>query len=237
LNDVDAAISWLKKAKQANDVDLIWLEVDPLLKNIRSQIERISSPDFEAAEKHIVDMLEKEMPNFPYHNYEHIQDVLSASMILAQQEKISEEEIKILRIAALLHDAGFIRSPKNHEANSAAIAREVLPDFGIGNDQIAIIENMIMATRLPQSPLTQLEKILCDADLDYLGRDDFYTRGSTLFTELKDQGVVETEREWNLVQKTFLESHRYHTNYSKTNRESSKQERLQEIVAKLKNRS
>ena len=76
-----------------------------------------------------------------------------------------------------------------------------------------------MATRIPQSPSTKLEKILCDADLDYLGRDDFYEIGSRLFEELRDQGVVETEREWNLVQKTFLDSHRYHTNFSKINRQ------------------
>ena len=96
---------------------------------------------------------------------------------------------------------------------------------------------MILATRLPQSPTTLNEKILCDADLDYLGREDFYTTGNKLFQEMLEQGAVENEREWNLVQRTFLVSHRYHTNYSITNRESSKQERLLVIIAKLNNRS
>ena len=93
---------------------------------------------------------------------------------------------------------------------------------------------MIIATRIPQSPITQLEKILCDADLDYLGRDDFYEIGNRLFDELKRNGVVETEREWNLVQKTFLESHRYHTNFAKSNRTGAKSARMQEIANKLK---
>ena len=78
---------------------------------------------------------------------------------------------------------------------------------------------------------------MCDADLDYLGRDDFYEIGGRLFEELRAQGIVETEREWNLVQKTFLDSHRYHTSYSKTNRERIKNQRLQEILGKLKNRA
>jgi hypothetical protein len=82
-----------------------------------------------------------------------------------------------------------------------------------------------------------LENILCDADLDYLGRDDFYETGEKLCKEMLEQGAVENEREWNLVQRTFLQSHRYHTNYSNVNRESSKQERLQEIAMKLKNRT
>ena len=30
------------------------------------------------------------------------------------------------------------------------------------------------ATKIPQTPLTKLEEIICDADLDYLGREDFF---------------------------------------------------------------
>jgi hypothetical protein len=91
-----------------------------------------------------------------------------------------------------------------------------------------------MATKIPQTPQTPLEKILCDADLDYLGRDDFYSIGSKLFEEMKTRGFVESEREWNLIQKTFLESHRYHTGFSRSNREAKKQQHLQEIIAKFK---
>ena len=92
---------------------------------------------------------------------------------------------------------------------------------------------MIMATKIPQTPQTPLEKILCDADLDYLGREDFYSIGLRLFEEMKTRGFVESEREWNLIQKTFLESHRYHTAYSRANREGRKQQHLQEILAKF----
>jgi len=182
-------------------------------------------------------LLSKEMPNLQYHNTKHIYDVLESAMLIAGSEKISDEEIKLLRLAALFHDAGFIRSSANHEELGTEMAREILPSYGLTCDQIDTICGMIMATRIPQSPSNQLEKILCDADLDYLGRDDFYEIGGRLFEELREQTIVETEREWNLVQKTFLDSHRYHTNYSKINRERSKNQRLQEIVAKLKNRA
>ena len=216
-------------------------QVDPLFKNLRDHLKEEnklpSSIDFEAAEKLIVDLLEADMPKLPYHNTSHVYDVLKSAMAIAEHERVNNDDIRLLRLAALLHDAGFIHSSISHEATGAEMVREMLPSFGLTNDQIKIIANMILATRLPQSPTTQLEKILCDADLDYLGREDFYTTGEKLFKEMQEQGVVESEREWNLVQRTFLQSHRYHTNYSKTNRESSKQERLQEIVEKLKNRS
>ena len=114
------------------------------------------------------------------------------------------------------------------------MAREFLPQFGLSDDQITLITNMILATRIPQTPTNKLDKVLCDADLDYLGREDFYEIGGRLLEELKAQGVVETEREWNLVQKTFLESHRYHTQFSKDTREQKKYQHIQEIVAKFK---
>ena len=239
MGDIKSAWLYMNKAKKTNDVDLIWWHVDPLLKNLREQsTNEIDMPqNFDGAEQHILTLLGKEMPNLQYHNIKHIYDVLESALVIAESEKISSDEINLLRLAALFHDAGFIRSAANHEERGVEMAREILPAYGLSCDQIDAICGMIMATRIPQSPSNQLEKILCDADLDYLGRDDFYEIGGRLFEELRAQTIVETEREWNLVQKTFLDSHRYHTNYSKTNRERFKHQRLQEIVAKLKNRA
>ncbi len=74
------------------------------------------------------------------------------------------------------------------------MVREMLPAFGLSKIQIDIICNMILSTRIPQSPVTKLEKILCAADLDYLEREDFYEIRKRLLTELESQGAVETER-------------------------------------------
>ena len=238
LGDMVLAGSWLEKAKMTNDIDLIWWGIDPLLNDLREQlaIEAVkkATPDFEAAEHQIIGLLEQKMPKLRYHNIDHIYDVLNSSLVIAENEKLTEDEIKLLRLAALYHDAGFIHSPRNHEEKGAAMARETLPAYRLNADQIEAISNMIIATRIPQSPVTRLDRTLCDADLDYLGREDFYEIGGRLLEELKDQGVVETEREWNLVQKTFLESHRYHTKFSKENREGKKHEHLQQIIARFR---
>jgi len=235
-NKLEEASAWIKKAELTNDIDLIWSDVDPLLKKLReSSSQSRSTPDFEGAENFILSKQAEELPkDLHYHTIEHIQDVVNAAVKIAEHEKVSQEDIQLIRMAALFHDSGFITSPKNHEANGCAIARATLPPFGFDSDQIETICNMIMATKIPQTPQTQLEKIICDADLDYLGRDDFYSVGKRLFEEMKTRGFVESEREWNLIQKTFLESHRYHTSYAKQNREEKKQEHLQEILAKFK---
>ena len=237
LGDLNKAAHWLTRARETNDIDLIWWDVDPLLKTLRDSFNSsnvTAVADFAAAEKHIIELLESKMPHHHYHNIDHVYDVLSAAQVIGDKEQLTAEEWSLLRLAALLHDSGFIFSPKNHELRGAELAREILPPFGLSSDQINSICGMIMATRIPQSPTTQLEKILCDADLDYLGRDDFYEIGGRLLLELKEAGIVETEREWNLVQKTFLESHRFHTNFSKENREEKKHQHLQEISAKFK---
>lgn len=231
LGQIAEAKQWLEKAYETNDVDLIWNAVDPLLKVIREAAN--NPPDFNAAKAHVMNLLQTSMPALPYHNVRHVMDVRDSALKIADTENISADEINLVELAALLHDIGFIQGAKDHEATGAGMAREILPAFGYGRQDIESICSMIMATKLPQSPASILEKILCDADLDYLGRDDFYEIGQALREELFNAGVIESEREWNLVQRTFLESHRYHTPYGKANRELKKQERLNEIRLKL----
>ena len=133
---------------------------------------------------------------------------MTSALRIAETEKINKEETNLLRIAALYHDAGFINTYKGHEAEGCLLAKATLPDFGFTAAQLEMICSMIMATKIPQTPKSKLDKILCDADLDYLGRDDFYEIGNRLYNEMKEQGFIETEREWNLTQKVFLENHR-----------------------------
>jgi TolB-like protein/predicted metal-dependent HD superfamily phosphohydrolase/Tfp pilus assembly protein PilF len=234
MDDATSAVEWLAKAKVTNDIDLIWLDVDPLLKALPKEL---STPDFAGAEKYILELLEEKLPPLAYHNLDHIKDVLESSLRIAETENVTDEEVNLIRLAALYHDAGFIHQREEHEKKSAEIAREVLPKYGINEAQLDIIASMIMATKIPQKPTSQLDKIICDADLDYLGRDDFDQISAGLLEEFKSQGLVETEREWNLVQKTFFESHQYHTDFSKANRASLKAQHFQKILARLKNRT
>ncbi len=237
MDDVENGLIWLVKARATNDIDLIWLDVDPLLDSLRNQeaTQATKEPDYESAEKFIIEKLQRELPaTLHYHNTGHIEDVLQSAVNIAVHEKINPEELHLLRIAALFHDSGMTISQKHHEEKGCDLARQFLPKFGFSESQVQIICGMIMATRIPQSPKTLLEKILCDADLDYLGRDDFYETGGKLNVELRVAGLIETDREWNLIQKTFLESHRYHTAYSRANREELKHKHLLEILEKLK---
>ena len=181
--------------------------------------------------------MKAELPAYlTYHDYYHTIDVLEMSTQIAKEEGINEEpELIILKTAALYHDSGFLTTYNMHEAESCTIARSILPSFSYAEDQIEKICSLIQATIIPQAPNTHLEKILADADLDYLGRDDFYTIAESLFKELRHKGIVFNELEWDQIQVKFLKQHHYFTPTSIEKRKSSKEKHLNELVLKISN--
>jgi uncharacterized protein len=181
-------------------------------------------------EKFILQYLKEQLPdNLTYHGIHHTLDVLEAALKIAASENLSEEEIKLLRIAILYHDAGFTTKYKDHEDKGCEMARKNLPAYGYNHKEIETVCGMIAATKIPQTPHNLLEKIICDADLDYLGRDDFHKISNSLFEEMKIYNHLHDEKEWNKIQKKFLEKHHYFTEFGKKNREHKKQQYLQEI--------
>lgn len=192
--------------------------------------------DQQAAETYILGRLRDGLPaHRSYHSHDHTLDVYRTAITIALAEGVGGEDMDLLKTAALFHDSGFLIQDNEHEQGSCMIAREALPGFGYTDAQIDRICVMIMATRIPQDPVNELSRILCDADLDYLGRPDFVRIGSTLFTEMKHYGVLSTEREWNELQERFLERHKYFTATNKRLREPVKQEHLAAVKAWLAN--
>lgn len=190
--------------------------------------------NYAALEKDIMERLSGELPShLYYHNTAHVRDVIRAVEEIAAGEGIAGNELTLLKTAALFHDTGFLFGAEGHEERSCRLAEEYLPRYGYPDAAIREIKKMILATRLPQHAETPAEKILADADLDYLGRDDFFTVGNRLFRELLHSGAVKTEEEWNALQVKFLENHRYFTGTSRKNRDAKKAENLLKIKSKL----
>lgn len=191
--------------------------------------------EFKAVKIFILNKLRKELPrNLTYHGVSHVKDVYRAARMLAALEKVEGEELTLLLTAALFHDSGFLWQQYEHELVSCEIVREFLPAYAYTPEQIDRICGMIMATKIPQTPHNKLEEILCDADLDYLGRDDFFTIGDGLYQELCMYGILGTEIEWNKLQIRFLEKHRYFTASAIRLRKARKQQYIDVIKAKVK---
>ncbi|MFL5811303.1 MAG: HD domain-containing protein, partial [Flavisolibacter sp.] len=193
--------------------------------------EQTKSAEFQKAEAYIFKRLKKELsPTLSYHGYHHTEDVMNAAMQIAEAEKISESDKELLRIAVAFHDAGFIYIYQDHEERGCRMVEETLPSFGFSAAQIQLICGMIRATKIPQRPISHLEQIIADADLDYLGRDDVFPIAETLFKELKIYANLHDEEAWNKLQLNFLSSHHYHTATAKKLRTTGKEE----YIGKLK---
>ena len=186
--------------------------------------------DPQAARTYILHKLRTELPKErTYHSLEHTLDVYASVVDIAQQEGVEGEGLTLLKIAALYHDSGFTVQDMDHEQAGCTLVREKLPEFGFTSAQVELVCEMIMATRIPQSPRNKLARVLCDADLDYLGRGDFLRIGEFLFKEMRHYGVLSTEKEWNRLQERFLERHHYFTGTNKRLREPVKQEHLRTV--------
>ncbi|MEM1319152.1 MAG: HD domain-containing protein [Bacteroidota bacterium] len=186
--------------------------------------------NYQAAKEYILKRLKEELSDqLYYHGIHHTLDVLAVTEELCTAESVKERERVLLRTAALYHDCGFLVSNQEHERRGCEIAQEVLPTLGYDEQAINQICGMIMATKIPQSPQTLLEEIICDADLDYLGREDFYPIGNTLFEELKAFKVLSDEESWNRIQVNFLENHHFFTATNITRRSPQKAVYLEEL--------
>lgn len=190
---------------------------------------------FNQAGQYIIDRLQTELsPTLYYHDATHTLDVYSAAERLAQSEGITGHDLQLLLTAAWYHDSGYLHGLVEHEKESCKIARESLPGFGYSGDEIEAICSIIMATHLPQSPTNHLGEILADADLDYLGRDDFGPISEKLHRELCQAGAKMTRDEWNHLQIKFLQSHQYFTSTARASRQAKKEHNLHLIKADLK---
>lgn len=184
--------------------------------------------DIQITNKHFVD--------YSYHSLFHVQDVVLYVQIIGRNEQVSDEDILILKLAALFHDIGLMQSYKNHETHSAAIARTVLANAHYTSAQIEKVCELIEATRMPQTPKNLLEQIMCDADLDYLGREDYSPRSFDLYNEFLACGEIDkSEQEWIKIQIKFLQNHTFFTESEKRAREHVKQKHIETLQEKLAN--
>lgn len=190
---------------------------------------------YHEAEVNILTQLKKKLPkNLYYHNIKHTLDVTEAVERIALNEGIHNEDLFILKMAALYHDAGFIEKYQNNESIGASMAKNDLPAYGFNEEQINLVEQLIMVTFAAKKPTTLLEKILRDADLDYLGRPDFHELSTYLKRELIERDMVRSDEHWDELQVNFLEKHKFHTDSANADREALKQKHLDEIKRRMK---
>ncbi len=181
-------------------------------------------------EQFLIQYLPKE---YVYHSITHIKDVVEQVERIAKNEQVKKSDIDDLKLAAWLHDIGYIWEPKRHEERGVEYATSLLKSLEFPTQKIQKINGMILATKIPQTPKNLHEQIICDADLDYLGRPDYAENSQLLLQELLLTKKI-NNTEWLRIQDSFLTKHVYFTKTSNTKRNKLKSKVLESIKSQLK---
>lgn len=191
----------------------------------------------EQAQKYVTDLLsDKLSKSIRFHTLLHTQEVVSASTKLADFYHIPEDDRFALLLAAWFHDTGYTGGDaKGHETISIQLATDFLTANTASDEIITKVTGCINATRMPQSPGSEIEKIICDADLFHLGTDDFKEKGRLLREELQEFGGKEiSKKDWRNINIRFLEGHHYFTSYGIEKLQPVKEKHLAELEQKNK---
>ena len=186
-------------------------------------------------EEYVLSKLEEGLPdNLYYHNVKHTIDVVTQVELIGRSEGVNDEDMLILKTAALFHDMGHLINYDTHEEESVKLARKLLPEYNYTPAQIERICQLILATQMPPQPKNLLEEIMCDADLDYLGRTDFVPVSINLYKELAERKKIDSLLEWNHMQIKFIEKHQYFTKTAQKLREVNKKKQLENIQQEIR---
>jgi predicted metal-dependent HD superfamily phosphohydrolase len=169
-----------------------------------------------------------------FHTLEHTQEVVMACEILAKYDKIPDADRLALGIAAWFHDTGYTGGDsKDHETLSIRLATNFLNEYKASDELKNKVIGCINATRMPQNPTNDLEKMICDADLFHLGTDGFEEKSKLLRQELNEFGDNNvSKKDWRKINIRFLERHEYFTMYGKENLEPVKARHLAGLLKK-----
>ncbi|UZR99860.1 HD domain-containing protein [Chondrinema litorale] len=169
----------------------------------------------EKVENYTSSLLEK-LNDLPFHNIHHTRAVISHVKEICDRLSVSAKDGESVLIAAWFHDVGYITSHKNHEEISSRMAEDFLVKEGLYIEQIEVIKNCILSTRLPQKPKLLNEKILCDADLYHLSSLDYFFWQQLLRREWEICYAKKySDLNWHKLNREFLSNHSYHTEYGK----------------------
>jgi len=180
--------------------------------------------NLDAATSYAIKELEPiEKTRYLYHNVYHALDVFKSVAAYGISVNINADDLVLLKTAAVFHDIGIITSYEKHEEASVDVIKKVLPGFGYDDVQIEKISQLIMATKMPTNPKNELEKLICDADLDYLGREDYLEISERLRREWEViRQIKYTEEDWLDYQLSYLVTHKYYSQAAQTLRNAGK---------------
>ena len=199
------------------------------------------TPRLKKVDRYIRALFKDELPGgIKYHDANHTlhptRGVVAVANRIAISENISDHDRELLIAAAYFHDTGYIREYDKNEPIAARMAGRILLLIGYKPKEIEKIQKMILATDLARKPKTHAQKILCDADLDNLGREDFFELDAKLREGRRARGIdVSNDLKWFKGTLEVMKKHHYYTESQIKLRQEKKQKNIEQLLNKLEN--
>ncbi len=176
-------------------------------------------------------------PNFQYHSPDHTYQVVEKVEEIGLQCQLKSGEIDVLRLAAWLHDLGYIDVYDGHEEASKQMADTFLSEQGAPQPVIDSVGRLILATKLDTEPNNLLEKVIKDADLFNLATPDALENSEKIRWEWEYFCNREfSDEDWDAFNYTFFTNHEYYTQYALEVMEPVKQEHVKKLRKRIKKR-
>ncbi|HKJ78159.1 MAG TPA: Pycsar system effector family protein [Prolixibacteraceae bacterium] len=185
------------------------------------------------SENYVLNLFKEELPDsYLYHNFTHTQRVLSSTEEIIDKNPLNENEKLILRLSALFHDTGYIKTYDNHEEESAEIARNFLKKKNVENGIVSEVEKCILATRKGVQPENRLQEIIVDADNSHVAKDYFEEVSEFLRKELELLGIsTYSQDEWLQKNIEFLTTgHKFYSAFAIQNWNTGKEKNLSDLM-------
>jgi predicted metal-dependent HD superfamily phosphohydrolase len=187
-------------------------------------------------EKHITAELEGSLlKGMHFHNLQHTKEAVQAADEIADYYKLSPKDKEILLIATWFHDLGYMSDYLNHEEKSIEFSEQFLQKFNYPVSDIKTISEIILSTKLNTVPQSDLQKIINDADLAHLAKDNGLEHGEALRKELEElHNKTFTDQDWLKFDLKFYKQTKYYTSYAKQYWQPGLDKNINRIEQRLK---
>lgn len=175
---------------------------------------------------------------FTYHNLEHTREVYEGVTELGKNSDLPKDELEVIQVAAWFHDTGFVKGYRDHEYKSIEIVRDYLEKIHFPELKIERIADIIIMTEMKNMPANLSEKIIRDADVLHIGKENFYSKSLLLKSEWENiDSKKYTTTEWLHSSLDFINRTMFFTVYANSKYETVRQQNISLLNDMIKNQN
>ncbi len=170
---------------------------------------------------------------YHYHNAEHTLNVCTMIAEFSENCILPENEIAALKIAAIFHDFGYLESAFDNEGLALPFMMEFCKKYGVEEKVSHRAGELIMETAFPYHPVSAAGELLCDADIEYIGRVCFFEKAGLFRQEMSALNHIYSDQQWWKLELDFLQNNQFFSTVCREKRSAGRLANIAKVKAIL----